>query len=46
MIIRGASTPPDVPDPSAIAQITALVINRPSKNIPIKRAFRRSRITS
>ncbi len=40
------STPPDVPDPSAIAQITALVISRPSRNVPINRAFRRSRITS
>ena len=46
MIISGASTPPDVPEPSAIDQITALVINNPSRNIPIKRALSRSRITS
>ena len=43
MISSGASTPPDVPDPSAMAQTSALTTSRPSSAAPSHVAARADR---
>ena len=46
MMRSGASTPPDVPDPRATAQITALVTMSPSSATPTSRPVSRSWMVS
>lgn len=46
MINRGASTPPDVPEPSAMAQISALTMTSPTMISPASRPLSRSRSVS